>query len=77
MRVLTQKIGAYMAVVYDYKVPGGMGFRFHCLHEVGAPYQEQARVMAIELAKKRGRTLRTVITTEKPYVFDALVAEHK
>jgi hypothetical protein len=77
MKVTTKWMEGHLALTYSYTVDSasGLGFKFHLLSEVGAPWQARAEQMANALAKYQGRVINQVELNAKPWYVDALVKE--
>lgn len=75
MKVYTRRIEGHQVLCYNYNVSPTVGFNFHMLCEVGAPWQAEAGRLARALAAKRGCTIGQIELAASPWYVDALIRE--
>lgn len=74
LEVTTTLMEGYRVLTYRYDANQYLGFKFHLLSEVGAPWQSEAKAMQRALLKPGEQVVQVELST-KPWYVDAIVKE--
>ena len=72
MKCFTENIAGHQVMCSRYDVNKDIGFCFHLMAEVGAPYQKQMRALANSLASARKSVIRTIELDQAPWYADVM-----
>lgn len=72
MKCFTRQVGKHQVMCYRYDVNKDIGFCFHLMAEVGAPYQKQMRALANSLAAANNAVIVTKELDQAPWYADVM-----